>query len=62
MKMVKLESLDDFNNMPETKWKIKQPAENDVRPDALETGKHSNTLLIHGWQSKVLLRYPKKRC
>lgn len=38
MKMVKLESWQDYTNLPETKWKIKQPTDDDVRPDALETG------------------------
>lgn len=38
MKMVKLDSLEDYEKLPETKWKIKQPADNDIRPDALETG------------------------
>ena len=36
--MVKLSSMDDYASLPETKWKIKQPADDDVRPDALETG------------------------
>ncbi|XP_052796632.1 5-formyltetrahydrofolate cyclo-ligase-like [Mya arenaria] len=38
MKMVKLESWEDYQQLPETKWKIKQPADDDIRPDALETG------------------------
>ncbi|XP_060560173.1 5-formyltetrahydrofolate cyclo-ligase-like [Ruditapes philippinarum] len=38
MKMVKLESFEDYEKLPETKWKIKQPADSDIRPDALETG------------------------
>lgn len=38
MKMVRLESWEDFVQLPQTKWKIKQPADDDVRPDALDTG------------------------
>ena len=38
MKMVKLESWEDYIQLPENKWKIKQPADDDVRPDALDTG------------------------
>lgn len=38
MKMVKLESWKDYQDLPETKWKIKQPADDDIRPDALDTG------------------------
>ena len=38
MKMVKLESWEDYLQLPETKWKIKQPSDSDERPDALDTG------------------------
>ena len=38
MSMVKLASLEDYHKLPETKWKIKQPADEDVGPDAIETG------------------------
>ena len=38
MDMVKLHSMDDFLSLPETAWKIKQPAEGDKREDAMETG------------------------
>ncbi|XP_052098213.1 5-formyltetrahydrofolate cyclo-ligase-like isoform X2 [Mytilus californianus] len=37
MKMVRLKSWQDYTELPETKWKIKQPADHDVRPDALDT-------------------------
>ncbi|KAK3609115.1 hypothetical protein CHS0354_007794 [Potamilus streckersoni] len=38
MKMVQLKSWEDYLSLPETNWKIKQPRDTDVRPDALETG------------------------
>uniref|UniRef100_T1JDZ7 5-formyltetrahydrofolate cyclo-ligase n=1 Tax=Strigamia maritima TaxID=126957 RepID=T1JDZ7_STRMM len=38
MEMVPLYSLDDFHNLPMTKWKIKQPSSEDKRPDALALG------------------------
>lgn len=38
MDMVPLYSWDDYEKLPVTKWKIKQPAADDNRPDALETG------------------------
>ena len=41
MKMVKLNSWQDYCDLPETKWKIKQPADDDIRPDALDTGLES---------------------
>ena len=39
MDMVKLYSMSDYHSLPETAWKIKQPAENDRRENAMETGR-----------------------
>jgi len=36
--MVKIRSLDELNSLPKTKWNISQPADDDVREDALTTG------------------------
>ena len=47
MTMVKLESWEDFVQLPETKWKIKQPADDDVRPDALDTGDPYGTKMLY---------------
>ncbi|XP_041363144.1 5-formyltetrahydrofolate cyclo-ligase-like [Gigantopelta aegis] len=38
MKMLKLNSMEDLWNLPETKWHIKQPSDDKGRDDALETG------------------------
>ncbi|XP_060536586.1 5-formyltetrahydrofolate cyclo-ligase isoform X2 [Cylas formicarius] len=38
MQMVRLYSMDDWENLPLTKWNIKQPALKEQREDALETG------------------------
>lgn len=39
MDMVKLHSMDDYNQLPETSWHIKQPADDDMsRPNALASG------------------------
>lgn len=38
MTMVKTKSMKDIMSLPKTKWNISQPADNDVREDALKTG------------------------
>ncbi|XP_023710447.1 5-formyltetrahydrofolate cyclo-ligase isoform X2 [Cryptotermes secundus] len=38
MEMVRLYSLQDLENLPRTKWNIKQPPESEERENALETG------------------------
>lgn len=38
MDMVKLYSMEDYESMPLTKWKIKQPSMTDIRENALSTG------------------------
>lgn len=39
MDMVKLNSLEDYEILPLTKWNIKQPSLTECRENALETGK-----------------------
>ncbi|RZF43662.1 hypothetical protein LSTR_LSTR016226, partial [Laodelphax striatellus] len=36
MSMVKLNSLDDLESLPKTKWNIRQPLETDAREEACE--------------------------
>lgn len=38
MEMIKINGLDDYNNLPLTKWNIKQPNDDGSRENALETG------------------------
>ena len=38
MDMVLLNDMNDYHNLPLTKWKIKQPAIDEVRPEALDLG------------------------
>lgn len=40
MEMVKLYSMEDYNNLPLTKWNIKQPNLKENRENALEAGKY----------------------
>lgn len=37
--MVKLNDLKDYESLPMTKWKIKQPSVDDGRENVMETGK-----------------------
>lgn len=41
MEMVRLKDLDDYDTLPLTKWKIKQPNFKDGRENALTNGKLS---------------------
>ena len=45
MKMLKLHSLDDYHNLPETKWHIKQPRDATGWEDAAETGQSAHLVI-----------------
>ncbi|XP_017773721.1 PREDICTED: 5-formyltetrahydrofolate cyclo-ligase [Nicrophorus vespilloides] len=38
LEMVRLKSMDDWETLPLTKWKIKQPSLDEIREDAIKTG------------------------
>ena len=38
MDMLEVFAIEDIDSLPETKWHIKQPADDDDRPNALLTG------------------------
>ena len=38
MDMVRINSMEDYNSLPETAWKIKQPTIDEEREDAMNTG------------------------
>lgn len=40
MEMIRLDSLDDYNNLPVNKWNIKQPADREVRDSVFDAGKY----------------------
>lgn len=44
MEMVKLDSMEDYERLPLTKWNIKQPNVNERRDNALETGDEVNLI------------------
>lgn len=46
MSMVKLNSFKDLQSLPKTKWNILQPADDDIREDALSTGIYYFFLII----------------
>jgi len=48
MDMVRLVDIEDYNNLPRTKWNIKQPDENDLRENALDSREGLDFILIPG--------------
>lgn len=48
MDMVRLYDLDDYDKLPLTKWNIKQPADDEVREEALDTEGGLDLILIPG--------------
>lgn len=47
MEMVKLNDMKDYESLPMTKWKIKQPNVDDDRENAMENGKcHKVTIFF----------------
>jgi 5-formyltetrahydrofolate cyclo-ligase len=49
MDMVRLYSWEDYEALPMTSWKIKQPADDEVRENALHTG------LVQAYHQSCLL-------
>jgi len=48
MDMVRLTDIEDYNNLPRTKWNIKQPDENEQRENALDSKDGLDFILIPG--------------
>ena len=46
MDMVLLKDMNDYHNLPLTKWKIKQPAIDEVRQEALDFDKLNTVSLV----------------
>ena len=48
MDMVRLYDLEDYHQLPVTRWNIKQPPEHDDREEALDTEEGLDLILIPG--------------
>ena len=48
MDMVRLVDLEDYERLPRTKWNIKQPSEDEVREEALESEAGLDLVLVPG--------------
>jgi 5-formyltetrahydrofolate cyclo-ligase len=45
MNMIKIYSMEDYNELPLTKWNIKQPDPLEIRENAFQTGKYINNFI-----------------
>ena len=58
MDMVRLKDWSDYDTLPVTSWNIKQPADDELREDALETGSGVAVVISHRSQySQKLSHY-----
>lgn len=48
MKMVLLRNQEDYDSLPLTAWNIKQPADDDVRPDAIDQDGGLDVIVVPG--------------